>query len=130
MSTEFRTPLSRARGLGSAKHGAAHWIAERVSAVALIPLVLWAVFGVIRLARADYDTAVAWLASPLNAVLMILLVLVAFWHMQTGVRVIIEDYIHKMLTKSVLLVANLFIVTLAGALAIFSILKVALGGAL
>jgi succinate dehydrogenase / fumarate reductase membrane anchor subunit len=73
---------------------------------------------------------VAWLASPLNAVLMILLILVAFWHMQTGVRVIIEDYIHKMLTKSVLLVANLFIVTLAGALAIFSILKVALGGAL
>ncbi len=130
MSAEFRTPLSRARGLGSAKHGATHWVAERVSAIALVPLVLWAVFGVIRLAAGDYGVAVDWVGQPLNAVLLVLLVAVAFWHMSTGVRVIIEDYIHKMLTKTVLLLANMFIAVLAGGLAIFSILKVALGGAL
>ena len=130
MSAEFRTPLSRARGLGSAKHGATHWVAERVSAIALVPLVLWAVFGVIRLAAGDYGVVVDWVGQPLNAVLLVLLVAVAFWHMATGVRVIIEDYIHKMLTKTALLLANMFIAVLAGGLAIFSILKVALGGAL
>ncbi len=127
--TNYRTPLNRARGLGSAKHGAGHWIAERVSAIALAPLVLWAIFGVLRLASGDYDTAVVWVGQPLNAVLLGLLVLVAFWHMHSGMRVVVEDYIHKMATKSVLLVLNLFVCVLAGGLALFSILKVALGGA-
>lgn len=125
----FRTPLGRARGLGSAKHGAGHWISERLSALALIPLVLWAVFGVIRLAGGDYDAAVAWVGQPLNAVLIVLLIAIAFWHMHTGMRVIVEDYIHKTPSKVALLVANLFVCGLVGALAIFSILKVALGGA-
>ena len=126
---DFRTPLGRARGLGSAKHGAGHWISERLSAIALIPLVLWAVFGVIRLASRDYDFAVGWVSQPLNAVLIVLLIAIAFWHMHSGLRVIVEDYIHKMPTKAGLLVANLFVCVLVGALAIFSILKVALGGA-
>ena len=127
--SDYRTPLSRARGLGSAKHGASHWIAERLSAVALVPLVLWAVFGAIRLAASDYQTARIWVSNPLNAVLIVLLIAVTFWHMHAGLRVIVEDYIHKLSTKSVLLIANLFICVMAGALAIFSILKVALGGA-
>lgn len=126
---DFRTPLGRARGLGSAKHGAGHWISERLSAIALIPLVLWAIFGVIRLAGGDYDTAVAWVGQPLNAVLIVLLIAIAFWHMHAGMRVIVEDYIPKMPTKVGLLVVNLFVCALVGALAIFSILKVALGGA-
>ena len=127
--SDYRTPLSRARGLGSAKHGASHWIAERLSALALVPLVLWAVFGAIRLAASDYQTARHWVATPLNAVLLVLLTAIAFWHMHAGLRVIVEDYIHKFSTKTVLLIANLFVCGLAGALAIFSILKVALGGA-
>ena len=69
----YRTPLSRARGLGAAKHGVGHWISERVSAVALVPLTLWAVWAVARLARGDYDFAVAWVRQPLNATLMVLL---------------------------------------------------------
>jgi len=68
--TSYRTPLSRARGLGAAKHGVGHWVAERVSAVALVPLVLWAVFAAIRLAGTDYDGAIAWVrSSPVNPVL-------------------------------------------------------------
>jgi succinate dehydrogenase / fumarate reductase, membrane anchor subunit len=124
----YRTPLSRARGLGSAKHGVGHWISERVSSVALIPLTLWGVFGVLRLAAGDYEFAVAWISQPLNAVLMVLLLAVSFWHMHSGLRVVIEDYIHRALSKSALLLANLFVCTLAGALAVFSILKVALSG--
>jgi succinate dehydrogenase / fumarate reductase, membrane anchor subunit len=125
----YRTPLARARGLGSAKHGVGHWISERITAVALVPLTLWGVFGAITIAGGDYDTAVAWISLPVNAVLMLLLVAVAFWHMHAGMRVIVEDYIHKTMTKSALLIANLFVCALVGALTVFSILKVALGGA-
>lgn len=124
----YRTPLSRARGLGAAKHGVGAWIGERVGAVALVPLTLWGVFAVLRLAAGDYDFAVHWIARPLNAVLMILLLGVSFWHMAGGLRVVIEDYIHKALSKSALLILNLFVCGLAGALSIFSILKVAFGG--
>jgi succinate dehydrogenase membrane anchor subunit len=122
----YRTPLGRARGLGSAKHGAGHWVSERITAIALVPLVLWAVYGVLRLAAGDYGFAVHWIKDPLNATLAALTLAISFWHMHSGMRVIVEDYIHKALTKSALLLVNLFICGFAGALAIFSILKVAL----
>ena len=125
----YRTPLSRARGLGAAGHGVGHWISERVAAVALVPLTLWGVFGVLRLAAGDYGAAVAWISQPLNAVLMVLTLGVSFFHMHSGLRVVIEDYIEVTLNRSVLLILNLFVCGLAGALAVFSILKVALGGA-
>jgi succinate dehydrogenase / fumarate reductase membrane anchor subunit len=127
--SDYRTPLSRARGLGSAKHGVGHWISERVSSVALVPLIIWAAYSVIRLAQLDYYGAVAWISEPVNATLMILTLTISFWHMQSGLRVVIEDYIHKTLTKATLLVLNVFVAGLAGALAVMSILKVALGGA-
>ena len=125
----YRTPLSRARGLGAAHHGVGHWISERVGAIALIPLTLWAVFGVLRLAAGDYETAVVWISDPVNATLMVLTIAISFWHMHAGLRVVVEDYIHITLNKSALLLLNLFVCGLVGALAVFSILKVALGGA-
>jgi succinate dehydrogenase / fumarate reductase membrane anchor subunit len=124
----YRTPLGRARGLGSAKHGAGHWVSERVSAIALVPLVIWMVYAVLQLAAGDYGFAVHWVQDPLNATLTVLLFAIAFWHMHAGMRVVVEDYIHKTLSKSGLLLINLFICGLSGALAIFSILKVALSG--
>ena len=128
--TSFRTPLGRARGLGAAKHGVGHWIAERVSAAALIPLVLWGAFAAIRLASLDYYGAIAWLtSSALNPTLLVLLVVTSFLHMHAGMRVVIEDYIEKHLSRAGLLLLNLFACALFGALAVFSILTVALGGA-
>ena len=121
----YRTPLSRARGLGAAKHGVGAWIGERVSALALVPLTLWGVYAALRIAAGGYDFAVAWAHDPVNATLMVLLLAVSFWHMQAGLRVVIEDYIHTTLGKSALLILNLFVCVLAGALSIFSILKVA-----
>jgi succinate dehydrogenase / fumarate reductase membrane anchor subunit len=125
----YRTSLGRARGLGSAKHGVGHWIAERVSSVALVPLGLWGVFSALNLWRMDYAATLAWLHSPVNAVLGALLVAVSFQHMHAGMRVVVEDYIHKTGTKSALLLANLFLCVLVGALAVFSVLKVAFAGA-
>jgi len=124
----YRTPLSRARGLGSAKHGAGHWISERVSSIALVPLTVWAAYGVIKLSAGDYGAAVAWVSDPLNATLLALTLAISFWHMHAGLRVVVEDYIHKALSKSALLILNLFVCGLAAALAIFSILKVAFMG--
>ena len=121
-----RTPLGRARGMGASKHGVGHFIAQRVTAVALIFLVLWALASAFALASGDYESAAAWLRSPINAGLASLLTFAAFWHMQLGMRTIIEDYFAKPATKAVLLILNVFLCWAAGALTILSILKVAL----
>jgi succinate dehydrogenase / fumarate reductase membrane anchor subunit len=124
----FRTPLRRVRGLGSAKHGVGHFIAQRGSAVLLVILVLWAVASALGLARTDYTGAVLWMRSPINAIPTALLVLVSCFHMQLGMRVVVEDYIEKPVTKIVLLLANQAVAGLAAAVGVFSILKVAFGG--
>jgi succinate dehydrogenase / fumarate reductase membrane anchor subunit len=128
MAGNFRTPLRRARGLGAAKTGVGHFIGQRVSAVALIFLVLWGVGSAVGLAAGGYDDAVAWLKSPLNATLLALIVVAASYHMQLGMRVIIEDYIGKPGNKLVLLILNVFVSWGAGALALVSLLKVAFSG--
>ena len=125
----YRTPLARAKGLGSAKTGVGTWIAERVSSVALIPLTLWGVYSALVIARSGYEGGVAWLQNPLNAVLLSLLLGVSFHHMHLGMRVIIEDYIHKPSSKVLLLLLNSAVCGLGGALAVFSVLRVALRGA-
>jgi succinate dehydrogenase / fumarate reductase, membrane anchor subunit len=124
-----RSPLGRARGMGSAKHGVGHFIAQRVTAIALVILLLWGATSVVGLAHGDYGTAADWLHSPFNAALAVLLAFAAFWHMQLGMRVIIEDYFQKASTKGALLVLNIFVSWLGGALTIISILKVALSPA-
>ena len=128
MEGKYRTPLGRARGLGAAGHGAGHWISERVSSLALVPLVLWIAYAALQLAGAGYEGALVWVRQPLNAVLLGLLFAIGFAHMHAGMRVVVEDYIHKPMTKAALLVLNLFVCVLGGAVAVFSILKVALGG--
>jgi succinate dehydrogenase / fumarate reductase membrane anchor subunit len=97
-----------------------------VTAIALIFLVLWALASAVSLAGGDYDSAAAWLRSPINAGLACLLAFAAFWHMQLGVRTIIEDYFARPATKAVCLLLNIFVCWAAGALTILSILKVAL----
>jgi succinate dehydrogenase / fumarate reductase membrane anchor subunit len=126
-----RSPLGRARGTGSSKHGVGHFIAQRVTAIALVLLVVWAMAASLQLAHGDYESAAGWLRSPVNAALASLLAFTAFWHMQLGMRTIIEDYIARPGTKGLLLVVTVFISWLGGALTILAILKVALtpGGA-
>ncbi|HRD45519.1 MAG TPA: succinate dehydrogenase, hydrophobic membrane anchor protein [Caulobacter sp.] len=128
---DFRTPMARARGLGAAKHGVGHFIAERVSGIALIPLALWAAFSGPMLAKGDFATAAVWLSQPLNAVLAAAFVVVGFFHLRLTMQVVIEDYVEGFVGKSALLMLNLFVCVLGAGLGVFAILKVALlGGAL
>ena len=91
----MRSPLGRARGLGAARAGASHWWAQRLTAIALVPLTLWFLCGMIRMIGATRDDVVFWMAGPLPIVLMIVLVIATFHHLQLGVQVVIEDYVHN-----------------------------------
>jgi succinate dehydrogenase / fumarate reductase membrane anchor subunit len=125
-SSNYRTPLSRARGLGSAKHGVSHFVSERIASIVLSLLTPWAIWSGIILARTDYSGAVMWLGSPVNAVLTLMLLIVGFWYMISSLRVVVEDYIQGAVPKSVILLLNLFVGVLGGALSAFCVLKVAL----
>jgi len=126
MAVSYRTPLGRARGLGSAKHGVGPWLGERVSSFVLALLTPWALWAGIELARTDFAGAGQWLALPINAVLTLILVAVGFYHLHAGMRLVIEDYIHGAVARAASLLANLFVCVLGGALAVFCVLKVAL----
>jgi succinate dehydrogenase / fumarate reductase, membrane anchor subunit len=105
----MRSPLGRARGLGSAKAGAAHWWAQRLTSLALVPLTLWFLCAAIRLLGATRDDVVLWMAGPLPIVLMIALVIATFHHLQAGIQVVIEDYVDNAALRvgSILLVKGL-----------------------
>ncbi len=124
----LRSPRSKAVGLGSAKHGFSHWWWQRVTAVALIPLTLWFVYSVLSLSGSGYDAASAWLSSPFNATLMLVFVFAMLFHAQTGLQVVIEDYVHTKWMNLTLLLAVKFAAALMAILALISVLKVALGG--
>ena len=109
----LRTPLSEAKGLGSAKEGAAHWWLQRLTAVALIPLVIWLAFAVAMLGDANYEAVLAWLQKPHVAVLLILLVAATFYHTQLGLQVIVEDYVHGWLKVATLILINFLCIVLA-----------------
>jgi len=122
------SPLGRVRGLGSAKSGTEHFWAQRVTAVALIPLTLWFVYSILALGDGDHAVASAWMQSPLNAVLLLLLIVATFHHMQLGLQVVIEDYIHVEYMKIVMLVIVKGASLLLGVAAAFAVLKVSFGG--
>jgi succinate dehydrogenase / fumarate reductase membrane anchor subunit len=84
------TGIGRVRGLGSAKHGAHHWLAQRYTAIGNLLLVLWLLFSLIALPGLDYESVVNWIHNPLVAVPLMLLVLSVFWHARLGVQVLIE----------------------------------------
>jgi succinate dehydrogenase / fumarate reductase, membrane anchor subunit len=90
---DYRSPLARVRGLGSAKTGTSHWWMQRVSAVALVPLSFWAIIFLDLSLNAPYQQTVEWLASPINTVCIVAWVLAVFYHASLGLQVVIEDYI-------------------------------------
>ena len=122
----LRSPLGRVLGLGSAKDGTAHWWAQRVSAVALIPLTLWFVFSLLTLPAFDYETVHTWLSVPISGFLAVLLVAVLAYHSYLGTIVIVEDYVTAGMKVLTLLLLRFLYVLCAGA-GIFAILRVVFG---
>ncbi len=124
----MRNPLATARGLGSAKSGVHHWYAQRASAVLLILLIGWLIFAMIQLGGADHAKAEQFMAQPVNASFLVLLIVALLYHAVLGLQVVIEDYVHNPVLEGVL-----HFLTRAGgffgmALGIVHVLKLALGG--
>ncbi|MFA7276928.1 MAG: succinate dehydrogenase, hydrophobic membrane anchor protein [Pseudobdellovibrionaceae bacterium] len=126
--TAFKGSLSRARGLGSARSGVEHWMHQKMTALANIPLVLWAVCSVAQLARADggHQVVTSFFAQPFNAVMMTLFLISTLYHAVLGIQVVVEDYIHTESTKTVLLMLVKLLAFALGVAGIFSVLKMAL----
>ena len=122
------TPLGRVRGLGSARSGAHHWWLERLTSVSTLVLFIWLLVSLLRLPELDYGTVTEWLASPIAAVPMLLLIVSTFWHLKLGLQVVIEDYVHEEGMKLFSITILNFFVIGAAALAFFSVLKIAFGG--
>jgi succinate dehydrogenase / fumarate reductase membrane anchor subunit len=120
--------IGRVRGLGSAKSGAHHWWLERLTSVSTLILFIWLLVALLRLPRLDYDMVTQWLASPLAAVPMLLLIVSTFWHAKLGMQVIVEDYVHEEGMKLFTITITNFIAIALGALAFFSVLKIAFTG--
>ena len=122
------SPLGRVRGLGSARSGAHHWWLERLTSVSTLLLFIWFVISLLRLPALDHETMIEWLASPLAAVPMLLLIVSTFWHLKLGLQVVIEDYVHEEGSKLFSILLLNFFTIAAGALAFFAVLKIAFGG--
>ena len=124
-NTGLKTPMARVAGLGSAKDGTEHWIMQRLTAILNLPLVIWLLWSIVTNDFSDYQVFTGWLSEPLNAILMILLILSAFTHAVLGSQVVVEDYVHHEGLKISKLVGNrLFFFALAIA-CLFSVLKIA-----
>lgn len=124
----LRSHLGRARGLGSAHEGLHHWWAQRLSALALIPLSLWFVASVVCLAGADYAAVSQWLSQPFTIGALSLTILAVFYHAVLGIQIVIEDYIHTKAVKMTLLILLQFAGFGFAAAAIVSLLMIAFAG--
>ena len=126
-NTDFRTPLARVSGFGSTKEGTNHWWQQRLTAVALVPLVL--IFGIIvlKIIGSSQPVAAAALKNPMAAGIAALLIVLGLWHLNLGARVIIEDYVYHNGIKSVLIIVISFSCVLIGMASLFAVAKLAFG---
>ena len=122
---DYRTPRARVEGLGSARSGTMHFLRQRISAVALVPLSIWFVVAALQMVGANFAEVLVFLAEPLNAVLMLLFVATTLYHMALGMQVIVEDYVHQEGAKLALLILIRFAMWGIGAGAGFAILRIA-----
>ena len=121
------TPLGKVRGLGSAHHGGGHWLTERATSIALLLLGSWLLASLLLLPKLDQRTLVEWLHAPSGAIPMALFVIVGFRHALDGVKVVVDDYIHEEGRRFAWSILLLFLAVGGGALALFSLARIAFG---
>jgi succinate dehydrogenase / fumarate reductase membrane anchor subunit len=124
---DLRSPLARVRGLGSAKEGTHHWWAQRLTALALIPLTIWFVVSIIMLTGASHAEAATWVGSLWPAALLILTIVMTFHHGQLGLQVVIEDYVHNEAVKLAMILLVKGLALLLSVVAIAAIARIAIG---
>lgn len=123
-ASDLRSKLARVRGLGAAHHGVGHWWLQRITALALVPLLVWFVCQLTsHLLSPNVVFIAEWLSYPVNAILMVMMLVALFAHAKLGVQVVIEDYVHTPGAKYFLLLANVFICFAFAAISIFAVLK-------
>ncbi|MEK9969763.1 MAG: succinate dehydrogenase, hydrophobic membrane anchor protein [Ferrovibrio sp.] len=123
----MRSPLKSVRHLGAAKEGVQHWWMQRVTAVAMVPLLLILLVCLLKLATGDHAAVVAAFKHPLFALLALLSILAVFWHMKLGLQVVIEDYVHSEALKTASLLGITFAIFIVGGIAALSVLKLFFG---
>ncbi len=123
-----RSQLGRVRGLGAAKSGVSHWWAQRLTALALVPLAIWFVASIAALTGADHGAISAWAGSPLVAGLLILTIIATFYHGYLGFQVVVEDYVHHEGAKLAGLLVVKALCILLGLTGVLSVLSLLFGG--
>ena len=126
MSNDFRSPLSRVKGLGSAKDGTSHFWHQRLTSIALIPLVLWLGFGLDSLPT-DYAMLTAYLQQPVAAIGLILLIAMAFYHAQLGMQIVLEDYVSSHARRTVAIIVSGFVCLITSLVGIVAVIKIFVG---
>ena len=124
---ELRTPLSRVKGLGSAKSGTSHFWHQRLTALILIPLVLWVGFSLAALPL-EHASLISWIQQPLVTIGLVVLIVAIFYHAQMGLQVVIEDYIARHSQRIMVLLISNFVCLIFGVVGVVAVLKIAFGG--
>ena len=123
----IRTPVGRARGLGSAKDGTHHWWMQRASAVALLPLCLYLLTQMPHIVGGEHGAFMQWIAQPLPAIALLLFIGAAFYHAALGVQVIIEDYVHGEGMKFLCLLLNKLFFAFLGVACVYAVIRLNFG---
>lgn len=123
--SNLRTPLSQVKGHGSAKEGTSHFWFQRLTAIAMVPLVLWLAFSVASLPGMNHADIRAWLSAPFTAVMMITLLLTGFYHAKLGLQMVIEDYIGNHGLRTIVVIASTMSCVFLAIMGVFSVLRIA-----
>jgi len=123
--SHLRTPLSQVKGLGSAKEGTGHFWVQRLTAIGLVPLVLWLSFSIAALPGMDYVSIREWISSPFTSIMLILFLIAGFYHAKLGLQTVIEDYIGNHSTRTVMIIAISFLAAILAVTGVFSVLRIA-----
>ena len=123
---DLQTPLKRVTGLGSAKAGTHHFVVQRITAIALVPLVLWIIYVAVALVHTDYAHARAMLHHPFTAVWLVAFLVAALWHAQLGLQVVIEDYVHTRWLETLSQLAVKFVCVIVALAGVIAVVRIAL----